>query len=296
MTIVTGAKQFTDIDCLACAIAYAKLINAVAVLPGPLNSTVSNTIKNWRLDFQSDVPADISEIVIVDVSEQKVLENDWEVSKITKLFDHHFGHEKYWQEKLGQSSHIEPVGACATQIWEQWAKSDKQIDPISANLLTVAIVSNTLNFNAGVTTDRDKIAYSQLTKFTSLPLGWQEQYYSEVESSIFENPAKSISEDTKIVALTNLNLEINIGQLELWNGKEFIEQNQQVIFDTLRPGGEYWLMTIPSISEGKNYLFTQNSEIKSLLTKHINAQFEKDLGTTSRLYLRKEILRELLQA
>jgi len=58
-------------------------------------------------------------------------------------------------------------------------------------------------------------------------------------------------------------------------------------------GSENWFLTSPSINEGKNYLFTKNPEMKKLLEKLIGAKFNGDIGTTDKLWLRKEILKEL---
>src|SRR3989344_4504224 len=109
--IVTTGQPFTDIDALACAIAYTELLrlegkDAEAVLPGPLNKSITNEIKSWNLKFLK----------------------------------------------------TEMVGACATLIWEEYVKRKKsnEISEMSGNLLSTAIISNTLNFNAMVTTDRDK--------------------------------------------------------------------------------------------------------------------------------------------
>jgi len=88
--------------------------------------------------------------------------------------------------------------------------------------------------------------------------------------------------------------EIVIGQLEFWNSKKFIEGHFKEIQETLESyGKEKWFMTSPSISEGKNYLFTKNLEIKSLLEKKIGAKFNGDIGITDRLWLRKEILQKI---
>ena len=58
-------------------------------------------------------------------------------------------------------------------------------------------------------------------------------------------------------------------------------------------GNPKWLLTSPSISEGKNYIYSKNEEIKKLLAKTIKAKFVGDLGTTNKLWLRKEILKKL---
>ena len=49
---------------------------------------------------------------------------------------------------------------------------------------------------------------------------------------------------------------------------------------------------IPS-PEGKNYIYTKSDYLKKLLEKIINANFKENLGTTKKLWLRKEILAKL---
>jgi len=48
-------------------------------------------------------------------------------------------------------------------------------------------------------------------------------------------------------------------------------------------------------AEGKNYIYTESQNIKDNLSKLIDAKFEKNLGVTKKLWLRKEILKKMLQ-
>jgi hypothetical protein len=88
--------------------------------------------------------------------------------------------------------------------------------------------------------------------------------------------------------------QIVIGQIELWNSREFVDKNKKEIEEALLTfSNPAWFMTSPSISEGKNYLYTKSDRIKKVLKKKIGAEFDGDVGTTRKLWLRKEILREL---
>ena len=91
------------------------------------------------------------------------------------------------------------VGSCATLIWEEFGKRNLSgsISATSANLLYTAIVSNTLNFKASVTTRRDREAYKQLQKFTNLPKNWIEKYFEEQDSDKLNNVYDAIVNDTK---------------------------------------------------------------------------------------------------
>ena len=78
--IVTSGQPFTDIDALACAIAYNELLNlegkrAQTVLPGPLNNSITKKVKEWKLDFRVKPSTNKAEYVLVDVSEPKFFAN-----------------------------------------------------------------------------------------------------------------------------------------------------------------------------------------------------------------------------
>lgn len=301
MIVVTTGKGFTDIDGYACVIALNELnklqnINSQAVILGPFNASVTPTVKNWPAEFSNE-DSKQGKVVIVDTSSSESIKIDWGIDRVEEIFDHHYGYERYWQDRLGSKSHIEPVGACATQIWEEWikAKKDHLIDEASANLLYTAILSNTLNFNAGVTTQRDIQAYKQLSSHIDLPSDWASHYFSEVESESLTNPYNSLINDTKIITFPNIKSEWVFGQLELWDAKKFISQNMQQIETAMKSfGKDNWLFSAPSISEGKNYLVSPSKKIHQILSQSIGANFNDEfVTTTSKLLLRKEIIREI---
>lgn len=60
-------------------------------------------------------------------------------------------------------------------------------------------------------------------------------------------------------------------------------------------GHPHWIMTLPSISEKKNYLYAVNSEMKELFAKIIDAKFENNIGVTDKLWLRKEIRKKIFE-
>ena len=107
-----------------------------------------------------------------------------------------------------------------------------------------------------------------------------------------ENPIEAILKDTK--GTGEVGSEIVVGQLEFWDSRNFVFNNLKDIEIALTSFGKpKWFLTSPSISEGKNYLFTKNPEIKKLLEKIIDAKFDGDIGTTDKLWLRKEILKKI---
>lgn len=300
IVITTGDKYF-EIDSLACIISYCELLklqgkDSVAIIRGPQIHNVTDKILKWDLNFSDQYLAeDSDEFIIMDISDPKYISKIVNEDKITALYDHHFGYESYWKEKLGEDAHIEKVGACATLIWEEFEKVGltNKISTTSANLLYTAIISNTLNFNASVTDERDKDGFDKLKAHVNLPNDWIETYFRDQEMAIYENPEEVIKGDTKIISYPNLPFSLVIGQLELWDSSEFIQKHLEAIEKGLLTfGNPHWFLTSPSISEGKNYIFTKDGEIKNLLEKVLDIKFSGDLAQTEKLILRKEILKK----
>lgn len=230
--VVTSGQMFTDIDALACAIAYGELLklegkDMEVVLPGPLNHSVTEAVKSWDFNFKTTPSTSDFQSVLVDVSNQESFAKFATLESVVEIYDHHFGFQDFWNEKLGSDSHIELIGACATQIWEEFKKrgfADK-ISVASANLLYTAIVSNTLNFGAQVTDARDITAFEELKPFTKLPGNWVAIYFNDQEKGVCMDVKQSIIGDTKVMNFPTLPFPIVIGQMELWDSKKFLDDN-----------------------------------------------------------------------
>lgn len=290
--VVTTGKRFTDIDGLACVIAYQEIpvVRPLAVIYGPLNNSVTNIIRNWPINYLTNLEPGDYEFVVVDVSETEEFPSFVNKEKVIEIYDHHYGFEKFWQH-LGEKAKIEPVGACATLIWEEFKKRHQPLSPLAANLLYTAIISNTLNFQASVTTERDKQAFEELKQFIDLPKNWVAQYYQDQEVSVYTNPEQAVASDTKIQNIKGF--KCAVGQIELWNSGDFIKEHQNEIESTLKNfETEHWFFTSPSISEGRNYIFTKSETIKNLIRSVMGIDFfGTHVGVTQKLWLRKEILK-----
>jgi inorganic pyrophosphatase/exopolyphosphatase len=296
---VTPGAAYSDIDGMGCAVAYAELLRAEgkdahAVLPGRLNDTITTTVRSWKPEFATEAPAD-AKLVLVDVSNPQFIASWRSLDHVIEVYDHHSGAEQFWADRIGERAHIEFIGAACTLIWEQYVKRGhtEKISQTSARLLLTGILSNTLNFNAGLTHKRDRDAFVALKPLAKLPEDWPSGYYHEMEASIMADVKRAVADDTKVVDVPNLKLTVAIGQLELWDASDLLPKYCPEIKEALTRDGHLWFHTSPSISEGRNYLYTTDESVKKLLTRAIGAKFNGDIGHTTRLYLRKEILKAL---
>lgn len=301
MIIITAGEKYNDIDALACAIAYKNLCDlqhrpAKVVLTGPLNESVTKTIKTW--DFAAETtfegnPNDY-DYILVDVSEPGHFAKFVVEKNVIEVYDHRHGFENYWKEKLGDKAKIDLIGACATLIWEEFVKAGltDKINPVSANLLYTAILSNTLNLQAQIASPRDVKALEELSHHITLPPNWRQQYFDEVSQGIMEDPLDSMTNDTKVLDINGT--QYIITQLELWDSRKFIETNLDLIVRVLKERNiPNTFLTCPSISEGFNYLVAVNDDLKEKLSGVLDAKFDGNVGKTKKLWLRKEIMRLL---
>lgn len=296
--IVTTGKRYSDIDGLACVIGYQEVPTEqkpLVVIVGPLNNSISLTIRKWPMDYKTSLPAGDYEFVVTDISEFNEFPVFVKKEKMVEIYDHHFGFEKTWQDLLGAKAKIEPVGACATLIWEEFTKRNpgKKMSWVAANLLYTAIVSNTLNFQASITTERDKDAFLAIRPFTDLPKDWISVYYQEQEVNVYANAEMAVVNDTKIQYVKGIRCAV--GQIELWNSRDFVKEFKDTIEAVLRSfEAENWFFVSPSIGEGRTYIYTKSESIKNLLRSSLQVDFfGSDIGATKKPWLRKEILKKI---
>lgn len=301
--IITGGSAYTDIDVLACCHAYQQLMsligrNAKAVLPAPFNATIPQCVRSWELNIETVPPEDSKErdFVLMDVSNPEFFPDFVDQSKIAALFDHHFGHENDWGEKIGGKAKIEAIGSCATLVWEEFKQRGLQdhISPVNANLLYMAIVANTLDLKASVTTEKDRAALVELAQYTDLPSDWKAGYYHEIEAAMMEDLPSAIRNDTKHVEIGGQSYKI--AQIELWDASKLLAREDLLsqVRQSLGTDGDRWLLSVISISEGKNHLITTNEALATQLKELYPLQSSSQGHlVTDRLILRKEILRDL---
>jgi nanoRNase/pAp phosphatase (c-di-AMP/oligoRNAs hydrolase) len=299
--IITSGYQYIDIDVLASSFALNELMHldgkkSAVHLTGPFNVTIPARFNYWDVkEINRHAPLKDKEhrFILVDISNPHHVEPFVEIDKVRAVYDHHFGYEEFWHSRLGKEAKIEQIGACATFIWEEF-KSKKlchKISPSSANLLYTAVISNTLNFNAQISSTRDEQAAKEILSFTTLPKEWIKTYYSEIENLLLQDLQEFIKKDTKYVNF--FNLKYYFSQIEVWNAKNLISQyNFWNVMSSIFPE-HLWILNLISIDENCSYLFTNSGIIKNSLKNIFSMRRKKHYLKTEHLWLRKEILKYL---
>jgi hypothetical protein len=297
MLIVTSGIRYMDIDCYACIVAYKELLDllgkpAVGTSSFQVNESVTAALRALKVPFTPGYkPMQDDQFVIVDASDPSQLDPIVDQDRIVAIFDHHTGFEKYWADKIGGPSQIEFIGAAATLIYEQWEKAGKQdaLSQESAQLLAAAILDNTLNFGAQVTTDRDRQAYQKIADHAGLDQGWIAKYFSDCQQGMLADLPATITGDSNLLTLKGLDGELAMGQLVVWDAKQILDEKSAVLSQTLGGMSNFWLANVVNVSEGRSYFVAGNPEVQRWLEGLLGVTFDGSVAKADRLWLRKEI-------
>ena len=303
---VTSAGTYTDIDTYACATAYGELLrlkgyNAHAVISKNFTESIPKFLHELKVEYLDQTTVNLEKadsLIIVDRSDIDGLKSSIDIAKVKEVYDHHFGYEKYWQNLLGKNSYIEKVGSCATLIWGAISGAirkdcfEQKISRNSLMLIYSAIISNTLNFKAGVTTQKDINSANEIKSLAQIDDTYVEKYFTTVTANIEKDPYNAMLKDVKAVKVGDQ--KIAIGQLELWNSANVISSLVDQIPGFL-PGFQDlpFFITVASISDGKTTFISNSSAVKKLLGNALNFTWiSEDFFVLDKLLLRKEIIKD----
>lgn len=298
--VVTAGAKGADIDVLACVVAYAELLKlegkeSVAVVAGDFTASVTPTVLEWEPKYEKTyVPEGNESYVLVDISDPEHFPAFVDHNVITEVYDHRYGHEEYWKEKLGSGFHIEMVGSCGTLIWEEFKKRGKaeDISQCAARLLLASIVSNNMNFKSSLTTSKDRNAYSELQRLADLQDNWVKAYFLEQEKILLEDLEMYLDTDTKVFKIGENNFAI--GQIELWDAGSIIKDRRQEIDNVMNKYDDMsWVVNISDVSHGYNYIYSTSERGKKAIEEKLQITFEDNIAKTNELVMRKQLMKLL---
>ena len=164
MTAIVTSYINPDLDGVACCLAIEALGTPrwTAGMLGAPDSETKLVLKTLGLAHPQAITGwtDISAIWLVDTHHPKQLPDDFPVGLVTRITDHHSGGSPECFPKAKIQN--EAVGAAATLLAERFEQQGADIPPEIALLMLAAIASNTLQFNAPATSQRDHRAYEML--------------------------------------------------------------------------------------------------------------------------------------
>lgn len=176
MNIVTSYKN-PDTDGIASAIAVAAYPNAFklkgdwcARFDGSINEETAYfcTFTKVRADFELPSVAPDDWFALVDTSDRSGLPTWVNSLRVSLIIDHH----PLASDQVVTAPRVfnECVGAAATLVAEFLLTAEVDVSVCIARLLQLAILSNTLSYQAPSTTERDRVVFGKLAKISGLSL------------------------------------------------------------------------------------------------------------------------------
>lgn len=299
MIIITSGKKYLDIDAFACCFAYNRLLrilgeNSIVLSTAYINKSVIPEFRNKDFDlFRSHKKKDEHDsFVIMDVSNPNYFEDFVELNKINMIIDHHTGFENYWKDKLGDFAKIEFIGSAATLVFEEFEKKSLTsfIDTDIAQLLMAAILDNTLNFSANITSTRDYHAYETL-KNISKKENFAQYYFMKCQENINNNIIEAIKNDIKYIKIeSSFYLPNCIGQLTVWD-VDYIFNKMDLVISFFNSLSSRWIFNLICLKENKSYIISNNHSIQKTLEHIFNQNFYNNIIQLDYPILRKEIMK-----
>jgi manganese-dependent inorganic pyrophosphatase len=297
-SILVTAYVNPDLDGYAGIFAYAEFLKkqgkeVLAAIIGAPRTEAQYVLDRFKIAPLEVISGsqDFSEIILVDASDLKGLDSQMEASKVIEIIDHRQINEadKFPRAKV----QIEFVGAAATLIAEKFIANNVAISSEAAILLYSAITSNTLNFKAGVTTERDLAAAAWLRSELEISDGyWKELFLAKSDTSgdkLFKLMA------SEFASFQIAGKKLSIVQLELIGAEKIVEERERDILEVLRAlKAEHNLdcifLTIIELEKEKNYFVTEDLGLKMTLEKVLGARFVGPVGVREGMIMRKQIM------
>jgi manganese-dependent inorganic pyrophosphatase len=291
--ILITPKINPDLDGVACAYAYAKLLSSlndghvyIAGIFGSPHSEAQFLINKFQIKdglfFNPDLAFD--KFILVDASDLKGMPEVIRASDVIEVIDHRATHQA--QELFVNAKiQIELVGAAATLIWEKFKES---LDINSAILLYGAIYSNTLNLNPDITTSRDLEAIKELE--VNMPANLISDMFQYKTDYIASNLEEVMSGDFK-----TFDGGLGIAQLEGFNLDGLVNNNLEKIENILTSLKEKYnlkfiFLTAADINSDYNIFVAIDEVTKALLKTAMAISFNNSVAKNNKLLLRKQIL------
>lgn len=301
-TIITAGSTYLDIDAYACCIAMKELLTlqgipAIAYSTAPCNYSVCDSLveKGQMLrTLPEDFDIETARYIIVDVSDPDYIRDAVPLDKVAEVYDHHVGFEDYWQERIGEKSHIEFIGAAATLIYREWKKAgllDKMSSTV-AKLLLAAILDNTLYLTSSNTTEEDIEVFHALCEKEHIKEAWCAQYFSWVQESVEQDLRNALFGDLKRIRDSEY-LPPRMAQICVWDAQKLLERLQE-IKTWFAEGKDSWMINVIDLKKRCSYFVCEDKQYQKKIESVFAVSFDGDVAKTKIPYLRKEIIKKTL--
>jgi manganese-dependent inorganic pyrophosphatase len=302
--LVISCYTNPDIDGFACGVAYSELLNKAGrparfFYSGILHDEVVFVLHAYAFSVPqlSGPPSPEEGVVLVDASTVTGIVSGINLDKVVEVIDHRKINDA---EKFPYATiQIEMVGSCATLITEKYISSGVEISSMAATLLYAAIISNTLNFMAAVTTGRDTKAAVWLTSQIHPSEDFVEQLF--IAKSDLRGDKLLSRMEGEFASFNLFGKQIGIIQIEIINAKDLIDERRLEIENVLQQavtetGVEDCFVSFIDLNKNRNFFIATNHVVQKMLGAVLGVQFHGTLAERPGFIMRKEIVPKLKES
>ncbi len=277
MRLVTSYVN-PDLDGVACAVVYSTYLSGGDVVPRFVGSLTAETVgvlarlqvSDVILLDADDLP-EVDEVVLVDCHHPAQLPHVDDLETVTQVIDHHpDGDAAAFPNALLQN---EAVGAAATLVAERVALRDEAglagLTAEHAALLACAIASNTLDFAAPSTTDRDRATFDALASVAAPAValeallgdmrGWRQSFLSRSTDEAVGQDVKIVESAFGAVAVSQLEADGAGRLLDRPDLRAAVERLAE------RPGVVGSLLSLVDTAAGTTTLVSPDAQVREAL-------------------------------
>ena len=282
-----------DLDGISSSISYSfyktlKGKNFIPVYFGDLDNETIFTLNYFNVEFPKKLNSvnDFDSIIIVDTHNTAQLSKNILLDNVVEILDHHTdGNPTSFPNAIIQN---EEIGSVCTIICERF-KAEKLFIPENiAGLLSFGIISNTLNFTAPSTTQRDKDAYEWLKIFICIS--------DDLISKLFESRSSIDNYESTQIIKNNLkefhwgNKKVGISQIEIININKLVSRADFI--DSLLQikknlNLDYLIFSGVDIVAHKTILVVPDKETLSIINEGMGYNFNTFKIEVDKIILRK---------
>ncbi len=287
-----------DLDGYAGVFAYSELLKkkGLKVMPrivGEPHDEVKYILKRFSLPEIEMISDDSSfdKVILVDASDINGLAGKISPEKVVEIIDHRKINEA--DKFVNARVQIELVGAVATLIAEKFEQESIEISSTAALLLYSAIISNTLNFKCGVTTERDKEMALWLRKFIKIPDNYWRELFLAKSDLAGDKLASRIDGDFAWFELGGQ--KIGVAQLEIIGAEDLVKNRGEEVINILNRikrelNLDLIFLNLIELEKEKNYFVTDDKKVKIILEKVLRLNFNGIFALRDNLIMRKQIV------
>ncbi|WP_326943230.1 DHH family phosphoesterase [Amycolatopsis sp. NBC_01307] len=267
------------------------------ILDGTINSETHALFALAGLELPSigmaALPQGVIAVALVDTHHLSQLPT-WVAPALVKvIFDHHsHGDTNFFPAATIVN---EKVGAACTLIAERYFEAGSQISPATATALQGGILSNTLDFVAPSTTERDRAAFARLDEMTGRGAELRQVLREERAAFINGTTSDILSSDVKV--FRDSTTTIGMSQVEAPGASLIIQRDdfwESYDRESARLGLDILVVNLADLTASMSVIAVSDRRWQQRLNLEYRLVFDGGLAWTSELFLRKSHLVPLL--